>query len=570
MEERKKLPIGIDDFEKIITQNFYYVDKSRLIADLCRGWGEVNLFTRPRRFGKSLNMSMLRHFFEIGNDGRLFENLYISGEQEICNKYMGRFPVIFITLKGVEGTDFDMSVESIKTIIGREAMRFQFLEDSDMLTDKEKCAYNQLTRQGEGDGSRFLMSRSVLEDSLRTLTSLLSKHYNTKTIILIDEYDVPLNKAYDNGYYDEMTVLVRNLFGNALKSNSDLYFAVLTGCLRISKESIFTGLNNMKIMSLTDVRFDEYFGFTDREVRQMLEYYKLPEHYDVMKKWYDGYRFGGIDVYCPWDVINYTDLLCTDYDAQPQDFWSNTSGNAMVRRFIDKASSQTKMEIEKLIAGEAIIKEIHQELTYNELDKSIDNLWSVLFLTGYLTQKGTAEGKRYRLAIPNNEIRNLFITQIRQWFTDNAGSDRTTLDSFCEALAKGDVETVEMQLGRYLWDMISIRDTASRNDRKENFYHGMLLGLLRYREDWLVMSNAESGEGYSDILIEIPKMRTGIVIEVKYAENGEFGKACSEAIDQIIEKRYVARLEADGMKSIIKYGIAFYRKQCKVVMYHDI
>lgn len=559
------LPIGIDDFEKVITQNFYYVDKTRLIADLCRSWGEVNLFTRPRRFGKSLNMSMLKSFFEIGCDRQLFDGLYISGENDVCEKYMGKFPVISITLKGAEGADFEMALESVKTIIGREAMHFQFLEKSTSLTEKDKCAYNQLTMQGDGADGRFRMSRSVLEDSIRTLSSLLARHYGSKVIILIDEYDVPLNKAFENGYYDEMTLLIRNLFGNALKSNSDLHFAVLTGCLRISKESIFTGLNNMKIMSLTDVRFDEYFGFTDSEVKQILEYYNLTEHYDVMKKWYDGYRFGNIDVYCPWDVINYTDLLCTDSQAAPQDFWSNTSGNAMVRRFIDKALPQTKKEIEELIAGSSIIKELRQELTYNELDSSIDNLWSVLFLTGYLTQRGVADGRRYNMAIPNNEIRNLFIMQIKEWFSENAYSDSATINSFCEAFAKGDSQTIEHLLGDYLWNTISIRDTAVRRERKENFYHGMLLGLLRYKESWLVMSNAETGEGYPDILIEVPQTRTGIVIEVKYAEDGEFAKACSEAIDQIEKKRYTARLEDDGMNTIFKYGIAFYRKRCKVI-----
>ena len=570
MEERKMLPIGIDDFEKVITQNFYYVDKTGLIADLCRGWGEVNLFTRPRRFGKSLNMSMLKSFFEIGCDRQLFDGLYISGEHDICEKYMGKFPVVSITLKGAEGADFEMALESVKTIIGREAMRFQFLEKSTSLTEKDKCAYNQLTMQGDGAYGRFRMSRSVLEDSIRTLSSLLARHYGSKVIILIDEYDVPLNKAFENGYYDEMTLLIRNLFGNALKSNSDLYFAVLTGCLRISKESIFTGLNNMKIMSITDVRFDEYYGFTDMEVKQMLDYYNLADHYDVMKKWYDGYRFGNIDAYCPWDVINYTDLLCADKEALPQNFWSNTSGNAMVRRFIDKASPRTKNEIEELIAGSSITKELRQELTYNELDTSIDNLWSVLFLTGYLTQRGAANDRRYNMAIPNNEIRTLFITQIKEWFSENAYSDSATINSFCEAFAKGDSQTIEHLLGDYLWNTISIRDTAVRRERKENFYHGMLLGLLRYKESWLVMSNVETGEGYSDILIEVPQTRTGIVIEVKYAEDGEFAKACSEAIEQIEKKRYAARLEDDGMRKILKYGIAFYRKQCKVVRCSEV
>ena len=562
-----KLPVGIEDFREIRQQGFYYIDKTKLIEQLLDNWGKVNLFTRPRRFGKTLNMSMLRCFFEIGADKMLFDGLYISHNKQFCEEYMGKFPVVFLTLKGVEGTTFEEARLSLAELVAAEARRFKFLQESDKLDADDKEMYRELISLNKEQSTATSVK---LRFSLKNLSELLYKHYGQKTIVLIDEYDVPLNKAFENGYYGEMTLLIRNLFGNALKSNSDLYFAVLTGCLRISKESIFTGLNNMKIMSLTDVRFDEYFGFTDSEVKQILEYYKLTAHYNVMKRWYDGYRFGNIDVYCPWDVINYTDLLCTDSQAAPQDFWSNTSGNAMVHRFIDKALPQTKKEIEELIAGSSIIKELRQELTYNELDSSIDNLWSVLFLTGYLTQRGVADGRRYNMAIPNNEIRTLFITQIKEWFSENAYSDSATINSFCEAFAKGDSQTIEHLLGDYLWNTISIRDTAVRRERKENSYRGMLLGLLRYKESWLVMSNAETGEGYSDILIEVPQTRTGIVIEVKYAEDGEFAKACSEAIEQIEKKRYTARLEDDGMRKILKYGIAFYRKQCKVVRCSEV
>lgn len=566
MGAKKRLPVGIEFFDELIRENFYYIDKTGLIEELLNNWGKVNLFTRPRRFGKSLNMSMLKTFFERGCDPSIFEGLKISHNVKLCEQYMGQFPVISISMKGVDGRTFEAACTALKGIIGTEAMRFQFLEDSKILSQKEKELYRQIIRIDEKNLDVYAMSEGILQQSLLNLSALLAKHYGRQVILLIDEYDVPLDKAFQYGYYDEMVSLVRNLFGNVLKTNPNLYFAVLTGCLRVSKESIFTGLNNFKVLTITDVRFDEYFGFTDADVRGILEYYGLMQKYDAVRSWYDGYQFGKVDIYCPWDVISYCDKLCSDPNAQPEDYWSNTSGNAIVRRFIDKANLQTRSEIEQLIEGREIIKEIHPELTYNELDANIENLWSVLFTTGYLTQRGEIENGRFHLAIPNREIRNLFIRQIREWFKESVGNDRRKLDNLCEAFLKKDAELIEELLGEYLWNTISIRDTAVFESKKENFYHGILLGLLGYRNDWLIKSNAESGNGYSDILIEAPSKRIGIVIEVKYAENGDMDIACIKAIKQIEEKQYTARLQEDGMRTIIRYGIACYKKECRVMV----
>lgn len=562
MSEKKKLPIGIDIFEKLDREEFYYVDKTKMIEDLLNNRGEVNLFTRPRRFGKSLNMNMLKSFFEIGCQRKLFDGLKISENKEICEKYMGKFPVISISLKNVEGLDFKSAKKSLKDTLGMEARRFYFLSESGNLTEEERESYRALISVDKtGD---FRMSDAAMEKALLTLTVLLEKHYERKVLLLIDEYDVPLDKAFQYDYYNEMISLIRNVFGNVLKTNASLYFAVLTGCLRISRESIFTGLNNLKVLTITDVRFDEYFGFTDSEVREMLEYYELGEHYETVKEWYDGYLFGNTAIYCPWDVINYCDLLNADPEALPENYWANTSGNAIVRRFIDKANNQTKNEIERLIAGESIVKEVQQELTYNELDKTINNLWSVLFTTGYLTQKGREDGRKYRLTVPNREIHELFVLQVREWFQEEVLSDTSKLNHFCEAFAERKPEVVEELLSSYLWNTISIRDTASA--KKENFYHGILLGLLGYKENWILKSNMESGIGYSDVLIEVPENRTGIVIELKYAETGNLDATCEVALQQIEEKQYAAKLEEDGMRKILKYGIACYKKECRVVL----
>ena len=561
MRNRKKLPIGIDSFEKIIRHNFYYVDKTEMITELLHNWGEVNLFTRPRRFGKSLNMNMLQSFLEIGCDKSLFNGLKVSREKELCEEYMGKFPVISLTLKNVEGLNFESARKSLKNTLGMEAWRLSALAESSRLTEEEKNSYKALTVVD--DHGDFKMSDATMEKALLILTVLLEKHYEKKAVLLIDEYDVPLDKAFQYGYYDEMVSLIRNMFGNVLKTNSSLFFAVLTGCLRITKESIFTGLNNFNVFSITSVQFDEFFGFTDDEVAEMLKYFGLSDYHETIREWYDGYQFGKKAVYCPWDVISYCRNLCADPDAIPEDFWSNTSSNSIVSRFIDKANKQTRDEIENLISGETVIKEIKQELTYNELDKSIENLWSILFTTGYLTQRERIDSRKLRLAIPNREIKELFELQIREWFQEKSSEDVKKLDKLCMAFPDGDAETIEDLLNDYLWNTISIRDTAVKG-RKENFHHGVLLGLLSHMENWAVWSNIESGEGYCDILLEVPENRVGVVIEMKYAQEDRMEAACTEALKQIEQRQYAARLKSDGMKNIVNYGIACYRKHCKV------
>lgn len=563
MGKTVKLPIGIENFEKIRTEGFYYVDKTGLIRELLDNWGEVNLFTRPRRFGKSLNMSMLKYFFEYGCDSSLFDGLEISREKKYCDAYMGKFPVISITLKGVSAGNYETARGMLCSIIGNEAKRFPFLLSDERLQDADKQQYRALLNIS-ADG-RFIMSDEVLADSLRVLCELLYKHYGQKPVLLIDEYDVPLDKAQHYGYYDQMVTLIRNLFACVLKSNNSLQFAVLTGCLQIAKESIFTGLNNLSVFSITNLRFDEHFGFTDGEVKAMLDYYGLGDKFDTVKAWYDGYRFGDADVYCPWDVINYCAELRADPKAFPMAYWINTSGNDIIRNFIDRATSQTRQEIERLVNGESVVHSVRQELTYRELYDSIDNLWSVLFTTGYLTQREKLDATTYRLAIPNLEIRQIFAEQIREWFQTEARRDVPTLDAFCDAFIKGDAQTVEEKLGAYLRRTISIRDTGARRGQKENFYHGVLLGLLRHREDWLLYSNAESGDGYSDILVEDEEAGIGIVIEVKYREDGNLEQGCREALEQIEKLDYAARLEEDGIDTVIKYGIACNRKKCRVV-----
>lgn len=563
MAATKKIPVGIENFQDMRKFNFYYIDKTNLIEQLLDNWSKVTLFTRPRRFGKTLNMSMLRSFFELGTDKSLFDGLYISKNKELCEEHMGKYPVIFFSLKSVEGLKFENARYRIIEMIGREAQRYEFLAESDKLSENEKAQYKALIAL---DNGKYTMDDDILISGIQMLSHLLYKHYGQKTVILIDEYDVPLDKAFENGYYKEMVSLIRGIFGMALKTNDSLQFAVLTGCLRISKESIFTGLNNFEVLSILNTQYDEAFGFTDGEVKQILEDYNLSDHYPDVKEWYDGYHFGNTDIYCPWDVIRYCKNLCADSAALPEDFWSNSSGNVMVRRFIDKADIRTKNEIERLIAGEDIEKDISQELTYDEIDKSIENLWSVLFTTGYLTHKGCTESGRYRLTIPNKEVRNLFIRKIREWFSDVTRNDGKTLEEFCNAFVDKDPRKIEQIFGDYLWNTISIRDTVTAKAKKENFYHGILLGLLGYKASWLIKSNAESGTGYSDILVEVPDNRTGIVIELKYAEDGDMDAACSRALEQIEEKDYVDKLRQDGMRNYIKYGIACFKKDCKVVI----
>ena len=563
MEMKTKLPMGIENFREIRRQKFYYVDKTALIRELLENWGKVNLFTRPRRFGKTLNMSMLKCFFEIGSDSALFDGLEISKETQLCEEYLGKFPVISITLKGATGRTFDEAKSMLRRLIGKEAQRFQVLMQSDKLTELEHQQYKTLIHMN--DKGIFTMEDEVLKDSLFTLTQLLKKHYGQDVIMLIDEYDVPLDKAYQSGYYDDMVELIRSLFGNAFKTNDSLYFAVLTGCLRISKESIFTGLNNFKVYTVKDVRYKEYFGFIDTEVKQMLEYYGFTSHYDATKEWYNGYLFGNTGIYCPWDVINYCGDLRDASVTEPQNYWVNTSSNDIVRRFVSKANTTTRDEIEVLIDGGSVKKRIRQELTYRDLDSNIDNLWSILFTTGYLTQRGFDSNDLTELVIPNREIRWIFVQQIREWFQEESVKDSKKLESFCRAFQENDTKAIEKGFNEYLWNTISIRDTSVRKEMKENFYHGILLGLLAYMDGWLVKSNAESGEGYSDISIEIRQREIGIVIELKYAENGTFDVSCQEALRQIHERKYETALIENGLHTIYRYGIACYKKRCKVV-----
>ncbi len=560
----KKLPIGIENFEKLRQEDFYYIDKTQLIEQLLTRWGEVNLFTRPRRFGKSLNMSMLQSFFEIGKDKTLFDGLRISDNQELCEKYQGKFPVVSVSLKGINGATYEEARRFLIKTINEEARRLSVLSDSTELDETDHELLTQLKKKE--------MTNDSLVYSIRELTELLEKHYGRKVIVLIDEYDVPLAKANENGYYDEMVLLIRNLFENALKTNSSLKFAVLTGCLRIAKESIFTGLNNFKDYSITDKSFDETFGFTDAEVRELLRYYGQEKYYETVKEWYDGYRFGNVDVYCPWDVINFCSDHLADPGLEPKNYWANTSGNSVISHFIDsvgKPQKLTRMELEQLVNGGIVQKEINSELTYKELYSSIDNLWSTLFMTGYLTQRGEPSGNRYNLVIPNREIRNIITNHILKMFKENVKDDGKTVSDLCDALLNQNPEKVELIFTEYMKKTISIRDTFAQKPTKENFYHGLLLGILGFKENWSVMSNRESGDGFGDILIRIEDEDVGIVIEVKYADDGNLQGECEKALQQIIDIRYTEVLEQEGIHTIIKYGIACYRKKCKVLMRID-
>jgi len=560
----KKFPIGIENFEKLRQEDFYYIDKTRLIEQLLTRWGEVNLFTRPRRFGKSLNMSMLQSFFEIGKDKTLFDGLRISDNQELCEEYQGKFPVVSVSLKGINGATYEEARRFLIKTINEEARRLSVLSDSTELDETDHELLTQLKKKE--------MTNDSLVYSIRELTELLEKHYGSKVIVLIDEYDVPLAKANENGYYDEMVLLIRNLFENALKTNNSLKFAVLTGCLRIAKESIFTGLNNFKVYSITDKSFDETFGFTDAEVRELLRYYGQEKYYETVKEWYDGYRFGNVDVYCPWDVINFCSDHLADPGLEPKNYWANTSGNSVISHFIDsvgKPQKLTRMELEQLVNGGIVQKEINFELTYKELYSSIDNLWSTLFMTGYLTQRGEPSGNRYNLVIPNREIRNIITNHILKMFKENVKDDGKTVSDLCDALLNQNPEKVELIFTEYMKKTISIRDTFARKPTKENFYHGLLLGILGFKENWSVMSNRESGDGFGDILIRIEDEDVGIVIEVKYADDENLQGECEKALQQIIDIRYTEALEQEGIHTIIKYGIACYRKKCKVLMRID-
>ena len=556
-EEKKRLPVGVENFEQMIKENYYYVDKTRLIGELLRNGGMVNLFTRPRRFGKTLNLSMLEHFFSIEGEENLFEGLEIAKDTKLCEAYRGKYPVIFLSLKGINAGSYDTAFRLTMETVKGAAKKAKFLEMSEKLDNHEKEDYRALLDKEMDEATLFL--------SLKTLSELLEKHYGEKVIVLIDEYDVPLAKAFENGYYDQMVFLIRNLLEQVLKTNNSLKFAVMTGCMRISKESIFTGLNNFTTFTITDVDFDEYFGFTDREVRKLLKYYACTDKYESIKEWYDGYRFGNVEVYCPWDVVSYLRSLRNDKDAIPQNYWVNTSSNAEVKEFLRHSKNMTtKREIERLMEGETITKTIRPELTYKEMYQSVENIWSVLFTTGYLTQAGRVDARMYKLRIPNLEIRDIFETQIMEYFRESVRKDGDTLKKFCEALENGEEKRVEEIFESYLKKTISIRDTFVRKPMKENFYHGILLGILGVKEEWGVFSNRETGEGYSDILIETENGEMAILIEVKYANDGDLDLACKKALKQVEERKYDEELRENGAEKILKYGIACYMKRCRV------
>ncbi|MDE7183821.1 MAG: ATP-binding protein [Lachnospiraceae bacterium] len=558
-----RLPMGIENFQEMRTEGFYYVDKTGMIKDFLENFGKVNLFTRPRRFGKTLIMSMMKYFFEAGSDGTLFDGLEISREKELFETYMGRFPVVSVTLKGATGRTFDEAKGMLRDLIGTEALRFEFLSQSDSLSKAEQEQYRVLTDKNRK--GIFTMEDEILKNSLKILSQLLYRHHGKKTIILIDEYDVPLEKAYQSGYYDEMVELMRVLFGSAFKTNDNLYCAILTGCLRVTKESIFTGLNNFNVFTVKDTAYNKYFGFTDTEVRELLEFYGWMDSADVIKEWYDGYRFGSLEIYCPWDVVSYCHAVKMDPSARPKNYWVNTSSNDIIRKFVGLANAATRDEIELLIAGGSIQKTIHQELTYRDLDAGIENLWSLLYTTGYLTQCGEEEDERTTLAIPNREIRWIFVEQIRRWFREETGKDIAKLERLCKAFETNDIVSIEAGFTEYLGKTISIRDTYVKKDMKENFYHGVLLGLFAHMDGWIVRSNAEAGNGYSDIVVRIESKEIGIIIELKYAENAAFEAACDEALAQIREKNYEEVFIRDGLQTIYRYGIACYQKRCRVV-----
>lgn len=564
MAEWKKLPVGLENFQEIQKFGFYYVDKTKLIEQLLENWSKVNLFTRPRRFGKTLNMSMLKSFFEIGADRTLFDGLYISRNQKLCEEYMGKYPVIFLSLKGIDGLSFEAAKYRLTELIGVEAERFAFLADSEKLTENERSKYRAIIHLVNG---KYSMDEDMLVSSLQTLSQLLCRHYGQKAMILIDEYDVPLDKAFQHGYYKEMVSLIRGLFGQALKTNDDLQFAVLTGCLRVSKESIFTGLNNFKVYAADDVRYEEEFGFTNEEIKKLLANYNLQEHFEKVKEWYDGYHFGDADIYCPWDVINYVEDLLSDPNVQPKSYWINSSGNDLVKRFIEQVDITTKDEIEQLIAGNAVEKRIRSDLTYNEIDNSIDNIWSVLFTTGYLTRLGKADNGVYKLIIPNQEIREVFVQQIREWFNQIVANNRASIDKINQGFLEGKAETIQRELTMFLGETIRVFDTKARNEEKEIFYHDILLGILKNYPSWVVKSNRESGDGFADILLKPKNPDAGIIVELKDVRSlHDLNQACERALEQIKDRRYDIELREDGRNDILAYGIAFCRKRCKVVV----
>jgi hypothetical protein len=503
---------------------------------------------------------MLRYFFEIGGDKSIFDGLYISENKQLCEQYMGKYPVISVSMKGIDAKRYEIARAMTVSMINEEARRFQFLMDSQKLTEIDKSFYLKLVKED--------MSEQTLRNSLKELSSLLYKHFDKKVIVLIDEYDVPLAKANEHGYYDEMVDLVRSIFSGVLKTNESLFFSVLTGCLRVAKESIFTGLNNFKVHDLTGAAFDEYFGFTDTEVRELLHYYQQDSVYTTVKEWYDGYLFGDVEVYCPWDVICYCEDHRENGNLEPQNYWLNTSGNEVINRFIEDCGTKqqpTRTELERLVNGEIVQKKIYPELTYKDLFASPEHIWSALFMTGYLTQRGCSANGYYNLAVPNIEIRNIITEHILSLFKQQIKKDGVLLDDFCKALEKGEAEKVESIFTEYMQKTISVRDTFVRKATKENFYHGILLGILGYKDGWTISSNKEAGDGFSDIVIVIDDSDTGIIIEVKYAEESQMTQESEKALEQMKRKNYTEVFQNTDVRHVLKYGIACSRKKCRVV-----
>ncbi|NFO46435.1 AAA family ATPase [Clostridium botulinum] len=551
----KALPIGVDSFEKLITRDYYYIDKTLLIKDLLDNKAYVNLFTRPRRFGKTLNMSMLQYYFEKReeNNSYLFENLNIMEAGEEYISHMGQYPVINLSLKSAKQPNFELAYISIARRIAEEYKRHEYILKSENLKNEKERFFKILKEQGdEGDYT----------DSIFFLSQCLEKYHNKKVIILIDEYDVPLENAFFEGFYDKMIAFLRSLFESALKTNSSLEFSVITGCLRISRESIFTGLNNLNIVSILNDRYAEHFGFTDDEVKKILKDYKLEEKYSVIKEWYNGYIFGSTNVYNPWSVVKYVYDLLPNINVFPSSYWANTSSNSIVKSLIEKADSVTKKEIELLIEGKTIEKRVHEDITYDEMYDSMENLWNFMFFTGYFKKVGERmdeEDNHYiTLKIPNKEVKYIFKNKILKWFHDKVKVK--DLSKMYSAIFSKDVETFQKELNAML------RQTISFNDAYENFYHGFTLGVLANMHDFLVKSNREAGDGRSDIFIKsLSIFEPCVILELKVCDKPkDIFKKCDEALAQIDAKNYEEELKEEGYENIIKYGISFYRKDCVI------
>lgn len=552
----RPLPIGVDDFSKVIQGAYYYVDKTLLIKELLDRKGEVNLFTRPRRFGKTLNISMLRYFFDcsVQNGADLFSETKILKAGEKYSAHMGKYPVISLSLKALKQPTFSLSFDMLKRTLKKEYDRhWEVIAAGGKLTSSELERYEKI-RDLKGEDADYYIA-------LEFLSECLYRTYHQKVVILIDEYDVPLENAYFAGFYGEMTGLIRSLFESALKTNPNLEFAVITGCLRISRESIFTGLNNLKIMSLTSNDYAEHFGFTQGEVDQILEYYGINACRETMKKWYDGYIFGEEAVYNPWSVINYTEACWRKADALPSPYWSNTSSNSIIRKLVESANLGVRQEIELLIAGESIEKPVHEDITYEDIDSTQDSLWNFLFFTGYLkkiSERMKEETRYIKMAIPNSEVRYIYKTTILRWFEEKI--QQKDLSAFYNSILEGNTSLMEETLSD------SLMETISFYDYQEDFYHGFLAGMLKNIGNYIVLSNRESGTGRPDILLKYPSIRgKAVILELKAAKSyQELEAACEDALAQIEDRRYEEGLRQEGYRNIIKYGVAFYKKECMV------